>query len=54
MTYGSKHNDENDDRHPATPFLTRLDYIVQMTSQSIADGVIITRQSWREHVIDNM
>ena len=48
MTYGSMHNDENDDRHPAIPFLTRLDYIVQMTSQSIADGghnypTIVTR-----------
>ena len=41
---------KNADPHTWTPFLARPDHIFQMTSQSIADDVPITRQLWREHV----
>ena len=34
----------------STQFLACPDYILQMTSQSIADDVTITRQLWRQHM----
>ena len=43
---------ENDGPHTSTPYmyLARPDHIPQMTSQSIADEITITRQLWRKHV----
>ena len=43
-------NNENDDLHTLSSFLTRLVYVLLMMSQSIADDITMTRQLWREHV----
>ena len=43
-------NDKNDDLYTSSPCLTRSVFVLQMTSQSIADDVIVTGQLWRDHV----
>ena len=46
----SINDDENDDLNASSPCLTRYVFVLLMTSQSIADDVIMTRQLWRDHV----
>ena len=51
----TRHNDsinvdKNDDIYTTYPCLTRLIFVLLMPSQSIADGVTITRQLWCDHV----
>ena len=46
----SKDDDKNDDLHTSTPCLTRLVYILPVTSQPIADDVTMIKQLWRNHV----
>ena len=43
MEYRSINDGENDGPHTSATFLTRLDHILQMTSQSIVDDFTITR-----------
>ena len=42
--------DKNDDLYTSSSCLTRSVFVLLMTSQSIADGVTMTRQLWRDHV----
>ena len=47
-------DNKNDDLHTSTACLTRLIYILLMTSQSIAVDVTMTRQLWRDNSLDIM
>ena len=47
----SINDDKNDDLYIAVPCLTHAVFVLLMMSQSTADGVTITRQLWRYHVI---
>ena len=46
----SINDDKNDDLSTSSPCLSRSGFILLMTSQSIADDVKMTRQSWHDHV----
>ena len=43
-------DDKNDDLHTSSPCFTRRVYFLLMTSQSIADDVIMNRQLWRDNM----
>ena len=42
--------DKNDDLYTSSPYLTCSVFVLLMTSQPIADDVIMTWQLWRDHV----
>ena len=46
----SINDNKSDDLYTLSPCLTRLDFVLLMTSQSIADDVTTTWQLWRDHV----
>ena len=46
----SINDDKNDDIYTSSLCLTHSVFVLLMTSQSIDDGVTITRQLWRAHV----
>ena len=43
-------NDKNDDLYTSSPCLNRSVSVLQMTSQTIADDVTMTRNLWRDNV----
>ena len=43
-------DDKNDNLHTSTSCVTSSVYVLVMTSQSIADNIMMTRQLWRNHV----
>ena len=50
----STNDDQNDEFYTSSPCLTRSVFVLLMTSQSIADGVTMTRQLWCDHVTSDI
>ena len=45
---------KNKDLHSSSPCLTRLLYVLLMTSQAIGNDATVTRQLWCEHVTNDI